>query len=62
MEKKEIKGGVFNKSLLTNILQTRCPHGQKGRGSAKCRQLETGGGEGGQKSLKMCGHSLWTAP
>ena len=61
MEKKEMKGGVFNECLLMNIFPTGCPHGQGGRGSAKCRQLQTGG-RGGQKSLKMCGHPLWMAP
>ena len=33
-----------------------------GGGSAKCRQLQTGGGWGDKKSLKMCGHPLWMAP
>ena len=31
-----------------------------GGASAKCRQLQTGGGS--QKSLKMCKHPLWMAP
>ena len=45
MEKKEIKGGVFNECLLMNIFPTGCPHGQGegGGGSAKCRQLQAGG-------------------
>ena len=33
--------------LLMNIFPTGCPHGQGregGGGSAKCRQLQTGGG------------------
>ena len=49
MEKKEMKGGVFNEYLLMNIFPTGCPHGQGGGGggSAKCRQLQTGGGGGG---------------
>ena len=46
MEKKEMKGGVFNECLLMNIFPTGCLHGQVGGGgSAKCRQLQTGGGE-----------------
>ena len=62
MEKKEIKEVVFNECLLMNIFLTGCLHGQKVGGSTKYRQLQTGGGVGGQKSLKMCGHPLWMAP
>ena len=69
MEKKEMKGGVFDECLLMNIFPTGCPHGQREGGeSAKCRQLQIGGGGAGgggggcQKSLKMCGHPLWMAP
>ena len=62
MEKNEMKGGVFNECLLINIFPTGCAP-PLGGGSAKCRQLQTGGGIwGGQKSLKMCGHPLWMAP
>ena len=57
-----MKGGVFNECLLMNIFPTGCPHGQGRRGSAKCRQLQTGEGDGGQKSLKMYRHPLWMAP
>ena len=61
MEKKEMKGGVFNECLLMNIFSTTCPYGQGGGGSGKCKQQQTRGG-GGQKSLKMCGHPLWMVP
>ena len=60
MEKKEMKGGVFNECLLMNIFPTRCPHGQGGRGSAKCRQLETGGG--GVKNHWKCADILYGWP
>ena len=47
--------------LLMNIFPTGCPHGQGVGGGQpnadSCRQ-----GEGGLKSLKMCGHPLWMAP
>ena len=46
MEKKEMKGGVFNECLLMNIFPTECPHGQGGEGSQpnadSCRQGEEG--------------------
>ena len=64
MEKKEMKGGVFNECLLMNIFLTGCPHGQ-GEGGREVSQMQTavGRGRGGsQKSLKMCGHPLWMAP
>ena len=34
------------------------PHGQVGKGSAKCGQVWTGG----SKSLKMCGYPLYMSP
>ena len=43
MEKKEMKGGVFNEWLPMNVFPTGCLNGQWGEGSAKCRQLQTGG-------------------
>ena len=46
MKKKEMKGGVFNECLPMNIFLTGCLHGQGGEGSAKCRQLQKGGGGG----------------
>ena len=52
---KLVKWGCFSDRLSART---------EGRGgSAKCRQLQTeGGGRGGQKSLKMCGHLLWMVP
>ena len=41
MEKKEMKGGVFNECLLMNIFPTGCLHGQGGEGFS---QMQTGGG------------------
>ena len=49
--------------LLINIFPTGCPHEQGGRGSAKCRQQQTGGG--GSKITKTSiskKHPLWMAP
>ena len=45
MEKKEVKGGVFNECLLMNIFPTGCPHEQGGEGGGQpnadsCRQEE----------------------
>ena len=61
MEKKEMKGGVFNECLLINIFPTECPYGQGERGVS---QMQTAADRGrwGQKSLKMCGNPSWIAP
>ena len=43
MEKKKVKGGVFDECLLMNIFPTRCPHEQGGGGQPNadsCRQEE----------------------
>ena len=61
MEKKEMKGGVFSECLLMNIFPTGCPHGQ-GEGVSQMQTAADRGREGRQKSLKMCGHTLWMAP
>ena len=56
MEKKEMKGGVFNECLLMNVFPAGCPHRQRGKrrggGSAKCRQLQRGGDGRGSKITK----------
>ena len=47
MEKKEMKGSVFNECLLMNILPSGCPHGQEWEGGQpnadSCKQGEGGG-------------------
>ena len=52
MEKKEMKGSVFNECLLMNIFPTGWPHGQGEGGQPNVNSFRQGGG-GGQKSLKM---------
>ena len=61
MEKKEMKGGVFNECLLINIFPTECPHEQGGGWSTKCRQLQTGG-EGGSKITNNVRTSFMDGP
>ena len=62
MEKREMKGGVFNECLLMNIfrpgVRTNKGKGAEGEGG----QPNADRGSGGQESLEMCGHPLWMAP
>ena len=63
MEKKEMKGGVFNECLLMSIFPTGCPHGQGGErdqpNADSCRQ---GQGGGGVKNHKKCEDFLYGCP
>ena len=50
---------MFTNEYFSNRVSARTGE-QGGHPNAdRCRQ---GMGEGGQKSLKMCGHPLWMAP
>ena len=62
MEKKEMKGGVLIECLLMNIFPTGCLHRQGWGEGGQPNGDSCRGGEGGQKSLKMCRHLLWMAP
>ena len=61
MEKKEMKGSVFNECLLMNIFPTGCPHEQRGEGGQpnadSCRQ-----GEEGSKITKNVRASFMDSP
>ena len=64
MEKKEMKGGVFNEYLLMNIFPTGSPHDRGGEGGQpnadSCRQGEGVGG--GVKITKNVRTSFMDGP
>ena len=62
MEKKKMKGGVFNECLLMNIFPTGCPHRQRGERRVSQMQPAAERGRGRSKISKNVLTSFMDGP